>query len=104
MNTCRVDFAGLPWISPAPGVRYKVYKQGNRQLRLVEFSEGFVEPDWCTKGHIGYVLAGSMELQFPDQTVTFGPGDGVFIPAGQDCKHKGRVKSGVFRVVLVEEA
>jgi quercetin dioxygenase-like cupin family protein len=103
MNSCRVDFDALPWINPAPGVRYKVHKLGHRQLRLAEFAEGFVEPDWCTKGHVGYVLAGTGVLQLENQTVPLGPGDGVFLQAGPDWKHKLKVTAGPFLVVLVED-
>jgi quercetin dioxygenase-like cupin family protein len=103
MDTCRVDFAALPWINPAPGVRYKVFQHGLRRLRLVEFAEGFVEPDWCTRGHVGYVLAGTGVLQLESETIPFGAGDGIFLPPGPENKHKLKVTAGPFRVVLVED-
>jgi len=104
MNTCRVDFTDLPWTHAAEGVRYKVHKHGDRQLRLVEFAEGFIETDWCGKGHIGYVLAGEAQLQFERESVDFHPGDGLFIPPGEPWKHKAKVISGPFRVILVEDS
>jgi quercetin dioxygenase-like cupin family protein len=104
MVKCRVDLEGMEWTSPAKGVRSKVYTDGTRQLRMVEFSRGFSEPSWCLKGHIGYVLEGRADLELEDETVSFGPGDGVFIPSGDEHKHKVTVLSRVFRVVLVEDA
>ncbi|MHC4798107.1 MAG: phosrestin, partial [Planctomycetota bacterium] len=85
------------------GVRFKTCQQGGKQLRLVEFTRGFVEPDWCTKGHIGYVLEGQLEVDFERDIVVFKTGDGLFIPAGEENKHMAKVLSDVVRIVLVEE-
>jgi quercetin dioxygenase-like cupin family protein len=104
MKPYRIDFESLPWESPADGVRFKAFEQGSKRLRLVEFAKEFVEPDWCTKGHVGYILQGQMEIDFDGEKVVFGPGDGVFIPAGQQHKHKGRVLTDKIKAILVEEA
>jgi quercetin dioxygenase-like cupin family protein len=104
MAQCRVDLAAMEWASPAEGVRSKVFSDDRRQLRLVEFSKGFIEPDWCLKGHIGYVLEGRGKLELASGSVTLGPGDGIFIPAGEEHKHRLTVLYDVVRVVLVEEA
>ncbi len=93
----------MPWKNPAVGVRFKAYEQGGRKLRLVEFSREFVEPDWCTKGHIGYVLEGQLEINFDGKVVAFGPGDGIFITKGEEHKHKARVLTKSVKVVLVED-
>lgn len=99
----KVDFGSMAWKTPADGVRFKAYEQGGRRLRLVEFAKEFVEPDWCTKGHIGYILEGKMEIDFNGKSIVFGPGDGVFIPAGSEHKHKGKVLTDVVKTVLVED-
>jgi hypothetical protein len=91
MEQYRIDFGSMAWKSPADGVRFKAYEQGCRKLRLVEFSKEFVEHDWCTKGHIGHILEGQMEIDFDGEKEVFGPGDGVFIRTGEEHKHKGRV-------------
>ncbi|MHC4499416.1 MAG: cupin domain-containing protein [Planctomycetota bacterium] len=65
--------------------------EGGRKLRLVEFSKEFVEPDWCSRGHIGYVLEGQMEVNFDGKVIVFGPGDGIFIPAGEKHRQEGGV-------------
>jgi len=102
MSAIRVDFDGIPWATPMPNVRVKAYKEGNRQLRMVEFAEGFVEQDWCIRGHIGFVLEGTGRLQFQDSEITLSKGDGIFIPPGEQHKHKLIVLSKV-TVVLVED-
>jgi quercetin dioxygenase-like cupin family protein len=103
MQQYKVDFETLPWEPTAAGVRFKACEQGGRRLRLAEFGQGFVEPDWCTKGHIGYVLAGEMAVDFHGQIVTFRAGDGLFIPPGPEHGHKARVLTNFVRVVLVED-
>ena len=100
----KIDFKSMEWESPADGVRFKAYQQGGRKLRLVEFAKEFVEPDWCTKGHIGYILEGQMEIDFDGKIVAFGPGDGLFIPAGEEHKHKARVLTDKVKVIAVEDA
>jgi gentisate 1,2-dioxygenase len=103
MAKYRVDFDSLPWESPAAGVRAKAYEQGGRKLRLAEFGGEFVEPDWCTKGHVGYVLEGQMKIDFDGKTVVFSRGDGIFIPAGEEHRHKAKVLTDSVKVILVED-
>ena len=104
MNQYRIDFEVISWKSPAAGVRVKVYEQNEKILRLVEFSKEFVEAEWCTKGHIGYILEGRMEIDFNGRIVPFGPGDGIFIPSGDQHAHKANVLTDMLKVILVEDA
>ena len=104
MEQYKVDFESMEWESPARGVRFKAFEQDGRKLRLVEFAKEFVEPDWCPHGHIGYILEGKMEIDFDGRVITFGPGDGLFIPAGQEHKHKARVIADKVKVIAVEDA
>jgi len=99
----QVAFESMPWVAPAPGVRLKLYRHGGKQLRLVEFTKEFAETDWCTAGHIGYVLEGQLEIEFDGGAIVFSPGDGIFIPEGEQHKHMGRTLTDVVRVILVED-
>lgn len=101
MEQYKIDFESMEWQSPAVGVRFKAHEQGSRKLRLVEFAKGFIEQDWCTKGHIGYLLQGQMEINFDGKIITLGQGDGVFIPAGK--KHKAKVLTDTAKAILVED-
>lgn len=92
----------MPWEQPAAGVRFKAYVQDGRRLRLAEFTKEFVEADWCTKGHIGYILEGELQIDFHGRVVTFRSGDGLFIPSGGDHGHKAKAITEVVRIVLVE--
>jgi quercetin dioxygenase-like cupin family protein len=104
MEQYRIDFKLMGWEKPADNVRFKAYEQKGKKLRLVEFSKGFIEPDWCRKRHIGYILEGKMKIDFDGKTVVFGAGDGIFIPAGERHKHKGTVLTDTVKIILVEDA
>jgi quercetin dioxygenase-like cupin family protein len=103
MERYRVDFASMPWEHRAAAVRFKAYEHDGRRVRLAEFTKDFVEPDWCTKGHIGYVLEGEMELDSHGQVVTLRAGDGLFVPPGNEHGHKARVLTDCAKIVLVED-
>jgi len=102
MAQYKIDFISIPWETPMDGLRFKVNKQGGKQLRLVEYSKD-MEPHWCEKGHIGYVLEGQLEIKFEGEVAIFNPGDGIFIPTGKDHRHMGKVLSDVVRVIFVED-
>lgn len=91
----------MAWDTPSVGVRFKAYEHNGRRLRLAEFTREFVEHDWCTRGHIGYVLEGRMEINFDGKSLTFNPGDGLFIQSGN--KHKTNVITDTAKVILVED-
>jgi ethanolamine utilization protein EutQ (cupin superfamily) len=101
MGPRRIDFEALPWDAPAAGVKFKAYEHNGRRLRLAEFTREFIEPDWCTKGHIGFVLEGQMEIDFDGQSLMFGPGDGLFIRPGD--KHAAKVITDMAKLILVED-
>ncbi len=42
MERYKIDFQSLEWEAQADGVKFKAYKQGQRRLRLVEFTKEFV--------------------------------------------------------------
>ena len=39
---------------------------GDIQLRVVEYSAGYLADHWCHKGHILYVLTGAMVIEHQD--------------------------------------
>lgn len=103
MTPFKVDFDSLAWQSSIPGARSKVYRNGPKQLRLVEFTSEFIEPHWCEQGHIGMVLSGTLEIDFRGQVMSFSQGSGIFIPAGLSNAHKARSLTPFVRLILVED-
>ena len=103
MPPFKIDFDTLEWQSALPGARFKVHREGSRQIRLVEFTAEFVEPHWCEKGHAGLVLEGVLEIDFRGRVISFPRGSGLFIPAGPVGAHKARSTTPMVRLVLVED-
>jgi hypothetical protein len=99
----KVDFGAMEWQDGRPGVRHKVYGEGSRQLRLVEFATSEGDPHWCDRGHIGFVLAGGLEIDFNGQVLSFSAGDGFFIPSGAGSSHRGIAIVPGTRLVMVED-
>lgn len=103
MNTLRIAFDSMEWQEMREGVRQKSYCEGSRRLRLVEFAECANEEWWCDHGHIGYVLAGSLQINFDGNVLSFAAGDGIFIPAGAGTRHRGlNIEPGT-RLLMVED-
>ena len=98
-----VDFDAIPWNEPAKGVRSKAIVKGNQQLRLVEFSYGFVEPDWCLNGHAGYVIDGEFTNDYAGTLERYKTGDIIFIPKGENDKHKAILGEGEKVLLLLFE-
>ncbi len=102
MNQHHIDFGKISWESPIPGMRQKGFESGPKRVRLVEYTRE-MEPHWCSRGHYGYVLDGRLELEFDDAVKIYEAGDGVFIPDGEEHRHRGKVLSEIVRVIFVED-
>lgn len=103
MSAVKVDFSSLPWEQAAPGARFKAVVREGRKLRLVELTRELDERDWCTREHIGWVLAGELEITFANRVERYRAGDGIFILGGDKEKHKAKVISYKVRLVMVEK-
>ena len=99
----KIDFNNITSESPFAGVQYKRYADGDKQIRLIEYTKE-MPLHWCEKGHWGMVLDGQMEIEFPSGKVIYKKGDGIFIPDGPEHKHRGRVLTESAKVVFVENA
>lgn len=102
LNQYRVDFRNTPWEVPLTGMRHRVARQSGRILRVVEYTKE-MEPHWCSRGHTGMILSGRFEVRFETHTETYSEGDGVFIPGGEEHRHKGVPLTEVVRAIFVEE-
>lgn len=103
MRQYRIRFSDIEWDRPMEGVRQKVITEGDKKLRLVEYSPT-LPLHWCEKGHCGYILEGQLEVEFASGTHLFEAGDGVFIPEGNAHRHQTRVLSPLVRAIFVENA
>ena len=103
MDQHRILFDSLEWQEGIRGARFKAFRCGNKQFRLLEFTSEFVEPDWCEKGHVGFVVQGELEIGFRGQLVKYPEGSGIFIPAGSESAHKARSITQTVLLFLVED-
>jgi quercetin dioxygenase-like cupin family protein len=103
MERYRVDFGTLAWKGGAPGLRFQSHQEDGRQMRVVLMEKKFLEGEWCTKGHWGYVLEGEIEINFSGLMVTFRQGDGIVIPPGDEHKHMPRALTDRAKLLLFEE-
>jgi len=99
----KVAFESLQWQDGIRGARFKVFRSGNKQLRLLEFTSEFIEPDWCEKGHVGFVVHGELEIDFRGTVMLYPEGSGLFIPAGSASAHKARSVTSTVQLFLVED-
>jgi quercetin dioxygenase-like cupin family protein len=99
----KVQFDSMEWQHALPGSRFKAFRDGTKQLRLIEFTSEFVEPEWCEKGHVGIILEGELEIDFMGQLVRYPEGSGIFILSGTSSAHKARAISSTVILFLVEE-
>ena len=89
-----IRFEKLEWDRPKKGVCQKVHSEGAISMRLLRFSDDFVEVDWCLKGHIGLVLQGEMKIDFNGTIKYYKKGDGLWIEKGEDARHKVMIEKG----------
>jgi len=98
-----IKFSEIDWQSPATGIRHKRLEAGGKVLRLVEFSDGFVEHDWCLRGHWGIVLTGQLHVDVAGSAVVFAEGDGIAFPGGEGTRHRHIWAKSPTLLFLVEE-
>jgi hypothetical protein len=95
-------FAGLPWNDIAPGAREKAFQFPVFTVRLLELSPGFEETQWCRRQHLGFVLQGSLEIEFVNRSVAYQQGDGLVIPGGESGRHRSKVGDKTVVLYLID--
>lgn len=103
MSACRIDFSSMEWEQIRPDVRQKVHCEGGRQVRLVEFDSSDGAEHFCETGHIGYVLSGSLDIDFNGKVVSFAAGDGLVIPSGPELRHRAVTITRGTRLLMIED-
>jgi len=63
------DWTQLPAIE-VPGTsgvaKARTQDIGEAQLRLIEYSQGYLADHWCAKGHVIYVVSGTLAIEHQD--------------------------------------
>jgi len=101
MTTYSSSFEKEEWNTETIGRKYKTIHIDNKKMTLVEFNDEFVEPDWCAKGHFGYVIEGKAKVCFINgKEIHLNVGDVINIPSGEKDKHKTKIEKGKNIIVL----
>lgn len=97
----QIDFAELAWDGWASGLsaRIKAGVVEGQRVRLIELGPGFVEPQWCEKGHAGYVVSGQYVTDLDGATWMMRAGQGFILPKG--TRHRSRNTGSVPALVFV---
>jgi quercetin dioxygenase-like cupin family protein len=98
-----VGFDSVAWQAASPASRFKAVARGTLRVRLLELSEGFVEPEWCTQGHAGRVLEGSLTLRTPSGAQRLRRDDVFVIEPGEEHAHKAELGPGERALLLLFE-
>ena len=97
-----IRFDELPWEPLGEHARQKQIVAQHRTVRLLQLDDGFHEPDWCRKSHLGYVVAGELQLTFADRAETVRTGDALILTGGVEGRHRAAVVRGPVTVFLIE--
>ncbi len=87
MTCTRIPLAEMPWIGGGHPLERKK-TDPEHGVTLIEFAPGFVDPEWCQKGHVLLVLEGVLELDLGTAVERFGAGDAASIDPG--TKHRAK--------------
>lgn len=95
-------FSEISWQQVSDQAKQKLIDNGEKRVRMLELSSGFREQDWCKRGHTGYIVSGTLHVEFENGPLqSFGQGEPLLISPGE--LHKARVESGTVRLFLVDD-
>lgn len=78
----------------------KTVHLGDMRLRRIEFSAGYCAEEWCSKGHVGFVLSGSLSLVLENgQVVEVPAGDSFHVGDDRD-PHRAESQSGATAILV----
>jgi hypothetical protein len=97
-----IDFDALEWEPLGASTRQKRIVAGSCAVRLLQFDADFQETEWCRKAHFGFVVSGSLRIEFANRTERLAAGDGLAIPGGPSWEHRALVPEDGATLFLVE--
>ncbi|SMF84590.1 hypothetical protein SAMN06265365_1563 [Tistlia consotensis] len=94
-----IDWAATP-ATEVPGesgaARVRARQLGAAQLRLVDYGPGYCADHWCAKGHLIYVVAGSLVIEHEQSAAAHELEAGMSwaAPDGATPAHRVRSEAG----------
>lgn len=93
-------------VAEAPGAsgaaKVRACQVGHVQLRVVEYGAGYVADHWCAKGHVIYVIGGSLIVEHEDDTPSCALNAGMswYVGDGEGARHRVRSRDGATVFIL----
>lgn len=104
MKDHRLPYLRMRWEQGGHPLERKKVDSGT-PATLLEFAPGFADPNWCRRGHTGYVLSGVFRMEFePEGEISriedYAAGEGFHIEAGvpHRASNPGTVATELFVV------
>lgn len=97
------DWSALPVIEHPgdSGVAYwRTLQFGGLRIRLVEYSPGYTANHWCQKGHILYVISGSLETELATGEVFRMMAGMSYEVSDELSSHRSRTETGATLFVV----
>ncbi len=85
----------------AGSARSKTIQMGDLRVRMVEFSPGYKADHWCPKGHVVFVIDGTLTSDLEDGRSFATSAGGCFVVGDNDGRHCARTDTGA-KVFIVD--
>jgi len=93
-----IDWCELPrtTVTGSSGTATMQARQlGAMQLRIVEYSRGYLADHWCSKGHVIHVLAGALVIEHRDgRLFTLAEGMSYAVADEDSAPHRVKCERG----------
>ena len=97
-----VPFTSFDWsgakVSEHAGVTgkaiWRTRELGNVRVRLVEYSPGYKADHWCSRGHVIYVLAGTLITELKDGRVFTTEAGSIYVVEENGAAHRSTTVHG----------
>ena len=100
-----VDWSRVPatrMAGASAGATGRSYTTNDVQLRVVDYDAGYLADHWCSKGHILYVISGSLTIEHSDGKESYELAAGMSWQTAEDgSPHRVRSNGGA-RVFIVD--
>lgn len=103
MNERQIErFSDMEWQEVSNVARQKLIDNGEKRVRLLLLEPGFQEQEWCKRGHTGYIIGGTLDIEFEGGRMEqYAEGEPLMISPGEP--HKARVLTGRVKLFLIDD-
>jgi len=100
-NICWADQSILESAGETGASHAKTVRVGDITMRMVEFSPGYRADHWCAKGHVVFVLEGSLTTELDDGRSFQTAAGNSFHVGDDDGQHRASTETGA-KVFIVD--